>query len=262
MKIWLTTTFLFVCVSFSYTQNTKTEIIGKVVHFDIPISDAHIFNLTTHKGASSNLDGNFEITVKLGDTIHISHLEYTNKEIEITEEIINQRALIVYLDIMTNYLNVVEIRDHDLLGVLASDSRSVSIDSLLKASTYIDKILEAAKIGSNQDFAVNPEAPYMNDVSKIKMNGVGSSIGIPMKDKENILRRKLRTKRNTPDKIISDFGIPFFTDKLDISEDKIHNFLTYCDYRNIIQLYQENKVIEVLTILEEESVEYNKIRTD
>ena len=116
MKVWLTTTFLFFCVSLSYTQNTRTEIIGKILHFDLPISDAHIFNLNTRKGASSNLEGNFELKIRLNDTIHISHLEYTNKEIVITEDIINQRSLLVYLDIMTNYLNLVEISNHSILN--------------------------------------------------------------------------------------------------------------------------------------------------
>ncbi|MFK5879962.1 MAG: hypothetical protein QM478_10760 [Flavobacteriaceae bacterium] len=259
MKLKLTITFIFLWILTSYSQNYLGEISGRIMNFEKPITDVHIYNLTSKQGTSSNTNGEFSIEVKLKDTLSISHIEYTTRRIIVTEKMIQQSFFVVYLEIKTNYLNTVEIKNHTLSGLLFTDAKSISKDSIMKASNYIREIIRLSKMYSSNTELYNRSASYVNDVDPIKMNGFGSGGGIPIRDKANELRRELRLKKNTPERIISDFGVDYFIKKLKIPEDKIFNFLTYCDYRNIFDLYNNNEIIKVLNILTIESASFNKI---
>jgi len=259
MKLKLTITSLFLGILVSYSQNFSTEISGRVMYFDDPITDVHIYNTGTKQGTSSDANGEFIISVKLKDTLSISHIEYTNRKIIVTNQMLNQSYSIFYLEVMTNYLETVELKNHNLSGLLFTDAKSISKDSILKASHFIEEMMRIAKLPSKNTELYNREASYVNDVDPISMNGVGGSVGIPLKDKANELRRELRLKKNTPERIITDFGVDYFIKKLKIPEDKIFNFLTYCDYRNIFDLYNNNEILKVLNILNAECASFNKI---
>ena len=259
MKLKLAITFLLLGTLASYSQNFSKEISGKIMHFDNPIPDVHIYNISTRQGTSSDVNGEFKISVRLKDTLSISHIEYTNRKLIVTNQILNRSYSIFYLEVMTNYLETVVLKNHNLSGLLLTDAKNISTDSILKASHFIEEMMRVAKLPSKNTELFNREASYVNDVDPISMNGAGTSIGIPMRDKANELRRELRRKKNTPERIIADFGKNYFTKKLKIPEDKIFNFLTYCDYRNIFNLYNNNEIIKVLNILTIESASFNKI---
>jgi len=258
MKIQLTITFIFLWTLTSFSQNYLGEINGKVVNFENPIADVHIYNLTSKQGTSSNQNGEFRIEVKLKDTLSISHIEYTNRSIIITKKIMQQSFSVFNLEIATNYLNTVEIKNHNLSGLLFTDAKRISKDSILKASNYIREIIRLSKLPSKNTEVYNRNASYVNDVDPIKMSRGGGS-GIPIRDRANELRRELRLKKSTPERIIADFGKEYFIKTLKIPEDKIFHFLTYCDFRNIYQLYNDDQLLKVLNILTQESKSFNKI---
>ena len=60
-------------------------------------------------------------------------------------------------------------------------------------------------------------------------------------------------------KIKTTLGIYFFTNNLKIPEEKINHFLTYCEYRNILEEYNNNNLLLVIKILQEESKSYHEI---
>lgn len=124
----------------------------------------------------------------------------------------------------------------------------------------IEEYKKLAKIPTYKDYKRNMEKPPSNNVDPNGGPGVGTSAGIPFNFKDIKLRRKLRSKRNTPKRIITDFGVTYFSENLKIPYDKIYHFITYCEYRDIMQLYKNNEIIKVLTILQEESIEYLKIK--
>ena len=259
MKLQLTVTFLFLWIFTSISQNYQGEINGRILNFETPIADVHIYNMTSKRGTSSNAHGEFSITVKLNDTLFISHIEYTSRQIVISKKMIQQSFSIFYLEVATNYLNTVEVKNHTLTGLLFTDAKSVNQDSISKAFDFIREMMRIAKLPSKNTELFNREASYVNDVDPISMNGVGASIGIGFRDKKNELRRELRLKKSTPERIIADFGKEYFIKKLKIPEDKIHQFLTFCEFKGIFKLYNDNEIIRVLNILTIESKAFNKI---
>lgn len=258
MKFFITTTLFLFFIQFGFSQNENTLINGKTIFIDTPISNVHIHNLTTNFGETSNSNGEFQILVKKNDTLKISHLEYKTKKVIITEEHIKQKTLIIELKIMTNYLNTVNIKSHDLTGNLLTDSKNSTNDTITKKHDLIEEMMRLAQMPSNK-VVRDTETPFMNDVNPIQMNG-GASIGIPIKDQDNILRRELRDTKSIPDKIIRVLGKDFFINDLKIPENKIYHFITYCEHRNITSLYKNNKIMKLIDVLTEESIKYHKIQ--
>ena len=94
------------------------------------------------------------------------------------------------------------------------------------------------------------------------MNGAGGSARIPNFHmiKLRKLKVNLKNKKAFPIKIKKELGINYFTSDLKIPEEKIDHFLGYCEYKNIIEEYYKNNLLEVIKILREESKTYNEIK--
>ncbi|MFT4699296.1 MAG: DNA-binding MarR family transcriptional regulator, partial [Flavobacteriaceae bacterium] len=113
---------------------------------------------------------------------------------------------------------------------------------------------------SKPNYEVNREKPIMNNVDPIGEGGVGGRIGIPIRDKENELRRELKLKKSILEKIIRDFGKDYFIEELNIPEDEIHLFISYCEDYQIIEFYKKNEILQLLKILIQESKKYIQLK--
>ena len=90
--------------------------------------------------------------------------------------------------------------------------------------------------------------------------GAGSSISMPVGDSKKLwaLRRKLAKKKAFPIKLLKELGEDYFYKELKIPIDKYYHFLDYCNFKGIEDLYYNDKLLEVIKILYEESVAYLK----
>jgi hypothetical protein len=60
-----------------FSHNTSTVISGKIVSFNNSVHNVHIINLNNKRGTISDDLGNFEIRVKVNDTLLLSTIQYT-----------------------------------------------------------------------------------------------------------------------------------------------------------------------------------------
>ncbi|MDP3358507.1 MAG: hypothetical protein Q8S41_04085, partial [Lutibacter sp.] len=142
-----------------------------------------------------------------------------------------------------------------LTGNLNYDIKKVPLDTLPK-HTFILKP-EDLKKALPPDTHGFLKAPNVNPFAM-----GGGSIPIPdaRYEAEQALKREISRKKQFPSKIIKQFGLAYFTDKLQIPEDKIDHFLAYCEDRNIINEFYKNNLLEVIKILREESKSYHEIK--
>jgi len=73
-------------------------------------------------------------------------------------------------------------------------------------------------------------------------------------------KRELTLKKEFPDAIKNQLGIEYLKNTLNIEENKIFQILSYCEYRDIFTKYYNNKVLEVIEILNEESKTNNDLK--
>ena len=94
------------------------------------IANAHVVNLTTEKGTFSSDYGIYRIVVSLGDTIRVSSVQYETVTKVITEPIAFSKKLNFVLKKKVIELDEVVLKEHDLTGILTTDRKKVSKDSI------------------------------------------------------------------------------------------------------------------------------------
>jgi hypothetical protein len=254
MKRKLTCLFLLVFFAMKgFSQEKYALISGKIISSNNAVGNVHIVNQNTKLGTVSNDKGEFEMMVSLNDILLFSSIEYERKEVSITGNFLKYKKIVVELMPSINELNEVFIEG--LTGNLNYDIKKVPIDTVRKHSFFLKpgdlkKVLPPDLHGSKK-------APYVGFFPPIP----GSvSLPDPGYEAEQRLKREIARKKLFPSKIIKQFGLTYFTDKLHIPEEKIDHFLAYCEDRNIIAAFYKNNLLEVIQILREESVAYKAIQ--
>ena len=272
------TYLLFICAIIQTQAQEKRVVISGLIISDVKSKyNIHILNLNSKKGTISNSAGKFRIPVKVNDTLLLSGIQFYKKEILITNTIITNGRITVTLFQKINELDEVELRAHNLSGNLITDAKNVK-DS-------ISKVNPMALDFSMIDFSI----PVINDIDEIdrmkppdpnnltnpnipvggNLLGLLSFVLDPLMDEiVKIGQRKRRLKHEkylyekevikSPDNIVNDLGESFFIETLKIPREKIDDFIEHCDSKGIIDFYINNRMIEVIDILIEESKNYNK----
>ncbi len=255
MKLKLTILLISLTTINSFSQENRSIISGNIYCLEKPLSDIHIINLNNKFGTISNKNGEFRILASVNDTLLFSSLQYKKKKISLSDIQIKNKNIVVQLYPLVNQLNEVYIEG--LTGVLESDMNKVPEDTIPKISmnfkiSFNKSPLEKRK-GNEKSTIHAPLIPFGVKM-KIDISGYKRYI------KEKALRYSIKRKKDFPEKLKKDFGIDYFTEVLKIPKDKINHFLSYCEYRNIIDKYHNNKQLEVIEILIEESENYNNIK--
>ncbi|MGV6844943.1 MAG: carboxypeptidase-like regulatory domain-containing protein [Lutibacter sp.] len=225
-----------------------------------PVINATILNLNSKNGTVSNELGLFNMNVKLGDTLLISSIQYQPKKIKITEILLKQKkSITVQLFPSVTLLKEVFVRNK-FTGNLSIDLKNTPEDTIPKMNFKITQaeITQFSYKYLENDFTKPPNAEKLTN--PILMNGVGGAVSIPDKryEKRKKFLKTIKQKNEFPNKIIKTVGLSFFTNQLKIPKEKISLFLSYCEYKNIIEKYYNNKILDVIEILQIESVSFKK----
>lgn len=243
----------------SFAQEKSITISGKLVSFKNMVGDVHVINLTNKQGTISNDNGEFEINVSLNDSLLISSIAYKRLKIRITESHISNRKIEIALISSVTILD--EVYLHGLTGNLNFDITNKPKDSIPKHNFALKKY-DIDKISIKgihiPEYEKQPNATKFTDPNYIE--GMGFSTGPDKRlEAKRKLKRELAKKKQFPIKIKNELGLDFFTNQLHIPEEKIDHFLAYCEYKNIIEAYNENNLLEVIKILQDESKTYYEI---
>lgn len=235
---------LAVLVSFSWllqSQNNPKIIKGTVFIDSIPTQDVHIINKKLTIGAVSNENGSFEILAEEGNTLLISHLNLEYKEITVTQENINAKNIIIYVTSKTHMLDEIVLeRKRSIL--------EIDPDILVNAPVVNAKTLKLPYANSKpkDDKTVKIE-------SGVSVNLVGLINSLNGTNKKKKLLKKLQVEDQNLAKIRKHFTDSFFIKQLKIKEENINSFLESCISRGIINLYKNDKVLELTSVLIENS---------
>ena len=258
MKIKLTAFTLFIFFTIDcYSQEDRINLFGIIFSNKTPIADVHIFNISNKQGTITNEFGEFQLKAAVNDTLYVSSLEYEKVYVLVTEKNIDLKQINIELVPLVNQLDEVFLRH--LTGDLNIDLANKPKDTIPKVGYVYNKIdLNKTLPSDSYSKDKRPSAQAITD----PIGPVGGGVGLPDKryEKEQQLKREIARKSKFPEKITREFGITYFTEDLNIPEEKINNFIAYCQYRKIYEKYYNNHVLEVIQILKEESINYNAIK--
>ena len=98
---------------------------GRVTHPELVVAGIHVINADRGLAEITDIDGNFQISVTVGERLVFSGVQYKKRELIISEEIFALEAITVYLEAFVNELDEVIVKPHQLSGSLASDISNV-----------------------------------------------------------------------------------------------------------------------------------------
>lgn len=259
----LLVTFLFFLVFSSFSQERKTIINGKVLDSLGVVKNANIINLNTNQGTFSYDDGTFRIFVSEGDTLSISSVQHITKKNIVKKYHLENKSFLISLKSNTYVLDEFDLKRHNLTGRLGIDSKSVPVN---KRDSLLTNLMDFSKIDMTiveaDDYIDKRVRPQINNVDPTAaFIGAGGSVSMPFKYSERLwaLRKKFKQKKEFPYKILSELGEKFFFEKLNIPVENFFHFLEYCNPLGIEDLHKDGNLLEVIKILQTESISYLKI---
>ena len=240
-------TLFFVVVSM-FSQ--KQIILKGKVHFNEKLlSEVHIFSINSSKGTITNSNGLFELRVSLGDKLLITAMPYKEKHITITNALFSLGYVDINLLETINTLEEVVVDSRKLVGNLLIDSKNVPKDPNFKYKVTIDiKNYDLSQIpdtGSGADRGNEANNKIPSGVNILGLVGMLAKVAFPTKK----IRKKPNTyTKETPSIMRKELGDAFFIKELKVPKVHIDDFLEeYCNTKEFIDLYEENKIIECIT---------------
>jgi len=223
-------------------------VAGRIQGDSIYLEDIHILNLSSKEGTISNAYGEFQIPVRQNDTLIFSGIQYHSLGIVVGKSVIETKIMNVKLLPKIEELDEIQLKGHDLDGFFYVDTKRLK-DSLPLVSD------EAADF-SNQGYDDPTSGNYV--VPSANILGLLSKIGAKQR-KENQKEENYKDAlKAAPDKIRADLGDEFFAKYIGISETQIRQFIVFCQFKNVLDLYVEGRMMEVIDVMLKEKAAYRK----
>lgn len=240
-------TFLLCFLSINAQKNSM-YIIGKTLVGKTSIFDVHVINKNTKIGTITNDNGEFEIPVKLGDSLFFSHVNLKENLIIVTDKIIANKALKVTLEEKTIVLNEMVLEKQR--SIFYQDPEII---------TYNGPTVSAKTL--NLPYA-NTIPKEDKSILKIRSGGVVSLDNLINSLNGTNKRLKQLKKMSEEDrqleKIRKHFTDDFFVTDLKIKKEYINQFLNDCIDKNIIAIFKKDDKIKLTKLLMDESKLYPK----
>ncbi|WP_291869471.1 carboxypeptidase-like regulatory domain-containing protein [Maribacter sp.] len=235
--------FLIVAISFAQ-DNSRTILRGKVLYRDISVPNENVINSTSERATITNDNGEFSILVKQGDELVFTAINYQLMVVTITAEILKKNRLVVEVKEKVTELEEVIVTPEDQERFLAmKNEKFKEIEYEIDRSTEVENVAMAREVRGMQD--------GLNFVNIFRAMFKSSE-----KNKEDESAPKLKVSQV----LRQVYDDQFFVSDLKLPQDKINEFLFYCDTRmpakTLLKKENEFQLIDALvshskTFLEE-----------
>lgn len=241
---------LILAVSVNLYAQEEVLVAGLIQSDSVQLEDIHVLNLSTLQGTITNRYGEFRITVSVNDTLIFSGIQFHTLGLIVDKNTIKERILKIELRPKIEELSEIELKGHDLDGLFYIDTKRMR-DSL---PLVADEAVDFSNQGYNDPTSSNYVVPATNLLSLVSMIG-------KKKRKENKQEASLiQKKRQAPANIRKELGEDVFVNQMGIPKIHIEPFIRYCQKKNIIDLYVEGRLMEVIDILIKEKDNYRRER--
>ena len=227
----------FLCVAMSYSQDDDRQYLrGQVLYRNVNVPNENVINVTTEMATITNDKGEFGIMVKAGDQLVFTAINYQLKVVDITDEILQNNRLVVEVTEKVTELDEVVVTPENQEKFLQAQNK----EFLNREYDYeTDRLTEVENIAmSNADKGMKDGLNFVNIFKALMWATKGSDTDVerePLKVSE-VLRQV--------------YDDEFFVLDLKLPQDKIDDFLLYCDTqlpeRSLLQKRNEFQLIDFL----------------
>lgn len=246
MKNLILSALLLICC-FSFAQNDgRTLLRGKVLYKNSNVANENVINVTSEKATVTNANGEFEIYVKSGDVLAFSAVNYRFTTVNITEGIIRNNRLVVEVTEKVEQLDEVVVspeNEKKFIELKEEEFKQVVYDQ--DESTRVDNLA-----------LTGPDRPLQYGLNFVN---IFKAIFKSKKEKEPDFQDKLKVSEVL--RLV--YEDSFFTNNLNIPQDKIDEFLYYCDEKlPAEELLKKDNEFELIDFLVNQSKDYlNQVKS-
>jgi len=244
-KIILLLVLISAAFSQTYGQTEERNLLrGKVMYRNSNVQNENVINVTTEKGVVTNANGEFEINVKLGDELVFTAVNYQIKRVRITQEILDNNRLVVEVNEKVTELDEVVVTPENEEAFI-----KLKNEEFKKYEYGIDETSRVENIALSQtERGMQNGINFVNIFKAIKK-------GLKGEDGEEVEQKQLKVS----DVLRQVYDDQFFVQDLSIPQDKINDFLFYCDTRLPEQsLLKKTNEFQLIDFLVNESKEFRK----
>ncbi len=221
----------------SIAVNLKGKIIS--VTDKKPLESAHILNLNSVEGTTTNRQGLFQIPAMANDTIYISYVGYQSIKLKVTKDLLKGNELEIAIHEKTAIIDEVTVKAHDLIGVLVVDAENVPLDKFNRI--HIDGLPQAYEVGRPQSKKYNSGLNAVFNPIDFWYNKLGK------KPKELKKLKKLKDADKLRDIMEEKFSREVLLTYMDMSRKDLNDLLKECSRSDrFIRKASDLQVIEAV----------------
>lgn len=218
---------------------------GTVFSDSLTLENVHIINKTSFKGTITNNHGLFKLPVKVGDTLHISHINFEVKKLVISVAEKGTKNVFVNLSPKTHALNEITIQKRKSIFYV---DPQIMPHSMINATTLNLPYANVKAKPENKDILRPESGLAVNLVSLINtFNG---------KRKKAKELKNAKIKDQKFDNLRSQFQDSFFYVDLKIRKGHINQFIAYCIKEGIYNYREKDNIIKLTNYLIQKSKTY------
>jgi len=229
-------------------KSNRVLIAGNVENKENEVEGISIFNESSGLGAITNEEGKFTIDVQENDILLFSAVQFQKFKVVIDRGIIKEKKMRVFMNEVVTILEEVIVRPYDLTGNVRVDVARIKVQL-----PKIDPNKASEKTYVAFDFKPDFLSPVVNTATDVPnySNGI---------DMANIFRmvflKRKDDKKNQPKTIDTEirkiYSNEFFQQNLDIPEEEITPFISYCENQgltyDLIEDKNQLKLIDFLLV--------------
>ncbi|WP_249560010.1 carboxypeptidase-like regulatory domain-containing protein [Cellulophaga sp. 20_2_10] len=192
----------------STAQEKIVQLKGIVVAQEQEVLGVYVLNKSTKKGTITTKSGSFSIPVRLQDTIEFSAIQFKNREISITQKILDLKSYIINLDETLEELDEVVLDNRTFITAKSLGLPNADVEVLPLA----ERELFSANNGDNY-MSLDPLINFLSGRTKMLKDRI---------KRDDLYARSKELRSRYVDSI--------FFNNLKIPVDRIDEFMLYCEY--------------------------------
>lgn len=229
-------TILTIPLSFGQ-QEERNWLRGKVLYKNVNVPNQNVINTTTEKATITNDRGEFAIRAKEGDELVFSSVNYQLVILDVTAEMMRKRRLVLEVEEKVTALDEVVVSPED-------QQRFIE----LRNEEFKQYEYETDETAEVVNVALDPTVRGMQD--GLNFVNIFKALFLAGEGKSDAERRELK-----PSEVLRQvYDDQFFVENLNIPQDKIDEFLVYCDSKLTTQsLLRKDNEFQLIDFLVNQS---------
>jgi len=262
MKYFLSLSLFFFTIFSLAQDSTRVTVKGKIIVNTPDVEGVTVFNISSNKGTITDEKGEFTLQVMLNDKVEVSALQFKDFSLTVTESIIKNKQMTVFLVEQVNKLDEVVILPYDLTGVLKEDIESVEVFNPDMDAIYfgVDDISVYEFSDDQYSKVENYAAMNQNDRIRYQANGVAiveGLVNLIFKPKKKSKNTNTETEKIPTQTLADKYQHDYYTKNFNIPEEQVEAFIAFVQNNDFdVSLLEKGNEMQLIEDLNKRSKKF------